>query len=119
MGKMLTLIYVIHMQSFGSQLWDVSLTIQALLTRDLTNEIGLVLARWHSFIKISQVRDNPSGDFKRMYRHMSKGSWTFSYQDQGLQLFDCIAEALKCCLLFSMMPPDSCVQWCGKGCVLE
>ncbi|XP_030959966.1 probable sulfate transporter 3.3 [Quercus lobata] len=30
-----------------------------------------------------------------MYRHMSKGSWTFSYQDQGLQLFDCIAEALK------------------------
>ncbi|KAK4588761.1 hypothetical protein RGQ29_019674 [Quercus rubra] len=96
----------IKMQSFGSQLWDASLTIQALLTSDLTNEIGPVLARGHDFIKISQVRDNPSGDFRRMYRHMSKGSWTFSDQDQGLQLSDCTAEALKCCLLFSMMPPE-------------
>nr|POE45990.1 beta-amyrin synthase [Quercus suber] len=60
----------------------------------------------HNFIKISQVKDNPSGDFRRMYRHMSKGSWTFSDQDHGLQLSDCTAEALKCGLLFSMMPPE-------------
>ncbi|KAL0012018.1 hypothetical protein SO802_007126 [Lithocarpus litseifolius] len=94
------------MHSFGSQLWDASLAIQALLASDLTSEIGPVLARGHNFIKISQVRDNPSGDFKRMYRHISKGSWTFSDQDHGLQLSDCTAEALKCCLLFSMMPPE-------------
>ena len=43
------------MQSFGSQLWDASLTIQALLASDLTNEIGPVLAKGHNFIKISQV----------------------------------------------------------------
>ncbi|KAK7829481.1 beta-amyrin synthase [Quercus suber] len=96
----------IKMQSFGSQLWDASLTIQALLASDLTNEIGPVLAKGHNFIKISQVKDNPSGDFRRMYRHISKGSWTFSDQDQGLQLSDCTAEALKCGLLFSMMPPE-------------
>ncbi|KAK4588771.1 hypothetical protein RGQ29_019684 [Quercus rubra] len=96
----------IKMQSFGSQLWDASLTIQALLASDLTNEIGPVLSRGNDFIKISQVRDNSSGDFRRMYRHMSKGSWTFSDQDQGLQLSDCTTEALKCCLLFSMMPPE-------------
>nr|XP_023928576.1 germanicol synthase-like [Quercus suber] len=41
-----------------------------------------------------------------MYRQISKGSWTFSDQDQGLQLSDCTAEALKCCLLYSMMPPE-------------
>ncbi|KAM3701140.1 hypothetical protein ACJW31_05G150400 [Castanea mollissima] len=96
----------IKMHSFGSQSWDASLTIQALLASDLTSEIGLVLARGHNFIKISQVRDNPSGDFRRMYRHISKGSWTFSDQDQGLQVSDCTAEALKCCLHFSMMPPE-------------
>ncbi|XP_075664223.1 beta-amyrin synthase-like isoform X1 [Castanea sativa] len=96
----------IKMHSFGSQSWDASLTIQALLASDLTSEIGPVLARGHNFIKISQVRDNPSGDFRRMYRHISKGSWTFSDQDQGLQVSDCTAEALKCCLHFSMMPPE-------------
>ncbi|KAL0012020.1 hypothetical protein SO802_007128 [Lithocarpus litseifolius] len=96
----------IKMLGFGSQLRDASLTIQALLASDLTSEIGPVLARGHNFIKISQVRDNPSGDFKRMYRHISKGSWAFSDEDHGLQLSDCTAKALKCCLLFSMMPPE-------------
>jgi len=43
------------MQSFGSQSWDASFTIQALLASDLTNEIGPILARGHNFIKISQV----------------------------------------------------------------
>ena len=30
-----------------------------------------------------KVKENPSGDFRSMYRHISKGSWTFSYQDHG------------------------------------
>uniref|UniRef100_A0A2N9G0E3 Squalene cyclase C-terminal domain-containing protein n=1 Tax=Fagus sylvatica TaxID=28930 RepID=A0A2N9G0E3_FAGSY len=85
----------IKMHSFGSQLWDTSLAIQAFLATDLTNEIGPTLARGHDFIKKSQVRDNPSGDFKGMHRHISKGSWTFSDQDHGLQVSDCTAEALK------------------------
>lgn len=42
-----------------------------------------------------QVRDNPSGNFSKMYRHISKGSWTFSMQDQGWQVSDCTAEGLK------------------------
>ncbi|XP_065631088.1 beta-amyrin synthase [Quercus suber] len=96
----------IKMHSFGSQLWDTSFTIQALLASDLINEIGPVLTRGHDFIKKSQVRDNPSGDFKRMYRHISKGSWTFSDQDHGLQVSDCTAHSLKCCLLFSTMPSE-------------
>ncbi|EEF48701.1 Cycloartenol synthase, putative [Ricinus communis] len=94
------------MQSFGSQQWDTGFAIQALLASNLTEEIGDVLKRGHDFIKKSQVKDNPSGDFKSMYRHISKGSWTFSDQDHGWQVSDCTAEGLKCCLLFSMMPSE-------------
>lgn len=41
------------------------------------------------------MSENPSGDFKAMYRHISKGSWTFSMHDQGWQVSDCTAEGLK------------------------
>jgi squalene cyclase len=34
-------------------------------------------------------------DFKAMYRHISKGAWTFSMQDHGWQVSDCTAEGLK------------------------
>ncbi|XP_038701425.1 beta-amyrin synthase-like [Tripterygium wilfordii] len=94
------------MQTSGSQVWDAGLAIQALLATNLTDEIGHMLTRGHDFLKKSQVRDNPSGDFKSMHRHISKGSWTFSDQDHGWQVSDCTAEALKCCLLFSTMPPE-------------
>jgi hypothetical protein len=46
-------------------------------------------------LKIVKVKDNPSRDFKSMYRHISKGSWTLSDQDQGWQVSDCTAEAFK------------------------
>ncbi|KAJ8760158.1 hypothetical protein K2173_011014 [Erythroxylum novogranatense] len=94
------------MQSFGSQLWDASLAVQALLACNLTDEITDVLKRAHDFIKKSQVKDNPSSDFRSMYRHISKGAWTFSDQDHGWQVSDCTAEALKCCLFFSKMPAE-------------
>nr|AAS83468.1 beta-armyrin synthase [Bupleurum kaoi] len=94
------------MQSFGSQEWDTGFGLQALLATDLTDELGPTLKRGREFVKASQVKDNPSGDFKSMYRHISKGSWTFSDQDHGWQVSDCTAEGLKCCLLFSMMSPE-------------
>ncbi|XP_052625153.1 shionone synthase [Lactuca sativa] len=94
------------MQTFGSQQWDASLAIQALLATDMTHEIGLTLKKGHNFIKASQVKDNPSGDFKSMYRHISRGSWTFSDQDHGWQVTDCTSEGLKCCLLLSLMPSE-------------
>ncbi|KAI9115817.1 hypothetical protein K1719_013486 [Acacia pycnantha] len=94
------------MQSFGSQTWDAGFTTQALLATGLIEELAPALARAHYFIKESQVKNNPSGDFKSMYRHISKGSWTFSDQDQGVPVSDCTAEALKCCLLLSKLPPE-------------
>ncbi|CAN1340500.1 Lupeol synthase [Linum perenne] len=78
----------------------------AIMSSNLCNEYGQTLRKAHDFIKASQVRENPSGDFKAMYRHISKGSWTFSAQDHGWQVSDCTAEGLKCALLFSQMPTD-------------
>ncbi|CAL9009509.1 unnamed protein product [Prunus brigantina] len=94
------------MQSFGSQMWDASFAIQALLAANLNDELGSVLKKGHNFLKKSQVRDNPSGDFLAHFRHISKGAWTFSDQDHGWQVSDCTAESLKCCLLLSMLPPQ-------------
>ncbi|KAK0597549.1 hypothetical protein LWI29_026403 [Acer saccharum] len=39
-----------------------------------------------------KINDNPSGDFESMFRHFSKGAWTFSDQDHGWQVSDCAAE---------------------------
>ncbi|CAM8877446.1 unnamed protein product [Rhodiola kirilowii] len=94
------------MAYFGTQLWDTALSIQALIVSNMADEIGGTLAKGHDFIKKSQVKDNPSGDFRTMHRHISKGAWTLSDQDHGWQVSDCTAEALKCCLLFSLMKPE-------------
>ncbi|KAJ8760087.1 hypothetical protein K2173_010943 [Erythroxylum novogranatense] len=93
-------------QSIGSQLWDATFVFQALLESDLGDDLKPTLRKAYDFIRNSQVLDNPSGDFKSMYRHMSKGSWTFSDRDQGWQVSDCTAEALKCVLLATMLSPQ-------------
>nr|XP_048333124.1 lupeol synthase-like isoform X2 [Ziziphus jujuba var. spinosa] len=92
-------------QSFGSQTWDASLSVQALLAANISNEIGPILKKAHEFLKMSQVRVNPSGDYLAHFRHTSKGAWTFSDRDHGWQVSDCTAEALKCCLMFKTMSP--------------
>ncbi|KAK7350341.1 hypothetical protein VNO77_08857 [Canavalia gladiata] len=94
------------MQSFGSQSWDAGFAIQALFATDLIDEIAPTLLKGYNFLKKSQVKDNPSGDFRKMFRHTTKGSWTFSDQDNGWQVSDCTAHGLKCCLLLSMLPSD-------------
>ncbi|KAL3624985.1 myb-like DNA-binding protein bas1 [Castilleja foliolosa] len=85
---------------------ESSFAIQALLAINLTDEHGDTLKKGHDYIKNSQVKDDPPGDFRSMYRHISKGAWTFSDQDHGWQVSDCTAEGLKCCLLLSVMPPE-------------
>ncbi|KVH89383.1 Prenyltransferase/squalene oxidase [Cynara cardunculus var. scolymus] len=71
------------MQSFGSQLWDCTLATQAIIASDMVEEYGDSLKKAHFHIKESQVKQNPAGDFTKMCRQFTKGSWTFSDQDQG------------------------------------
>ena len=39
--------------------------------------------------------ENRSGDFKSMFHHISKGSWTFADRDHALQVSDDTAECMK------------------------
>ncbi|XP_022729859.1 lupeol synthase-like [Durio zibethinus] len=96
----------LKMQTFGCQMWDAAFAIQAIMSGNLSDEYGPTLRKAHDFVKASQVRENPSGNFSAMYRHISKGAWTFSTQDHGWQVSDCTAEGLKCALLFSQMSND-------------
>ncbi|OWM86877.1 hypothetical protein CDL15_Pgr015913 [Punica granatum] len=96
----------LKMQTFGCQMWDEGFAIQAIMSSNLSEEYGPTLRKAHDFVKASQVQDNPSGDFEAMYRHTSKGAWTFSMQDHGWQVSDCTSEGLKTALLFSQMPPE-------------
>ncbi|RHN51006.1 putative lupeol synthase [Medicago truncatula] len=89
---------------FGSQSWDAAFAIQAIVGCNVSEDYGPTLKKAHHFLKSSQVVENPSGDFRAMYRHISKGAWTFSIQDEGWQVSDCTAEALKATLLLSQMP---------------
>ncbi|PWA38718.1 lupeol synthase [Artemisia annua] len=96
----------LKIQSFGSQMWDAAFAIQAILSSNLAEEYGHVLKKAHDFVKSSQVRNNPPGDYSKMYRHTSKGAWTFSMQDNGLQVSDCTAEGLKVALMYSQISPE-------------
>ena len=82
------------MQSFGSQTWDCSFTVQALLTGNINEEIAPILKKSHDFLKMSQVREDLPDHLKH-FRYISKGAWTFSDRDHGWQVSDCTAEALK------------------------
>jgi squalene/oxidosqualene cyclase-like protein len=72
----------------------------------MVEEYGDSLKKAHFYIKESQIKQNPSGDFSKMCRQFTKGSWTFSDQDQGWVVSDCTAESLKCLLMLSQMPTE-------------
>lgn len=91
----------------GSQLWDVTFAVQAILATDLVDECGSTLKKAFSFLKNTQVREDCSGDLNYWYRHISKGGWPFSTADNGWPVLDCTAEGLKAAILLSQLPADS------------
>ncbi|CAM8982019.1 unnamed protein product [Rhodiola kirilowii] len=82
----------------GSQLWDTSFSVQAILSTNMCDEYGLMLKKAHNFIKNTQVRKNTLGDLDQWYRHISKGGWTFSTPDNSWIVSDCTAEGLQAAL---------------------
>ncbi|WJZ96779.1 hypothetical protein VitviT2T_015430 [Vitis vinifera] len=62
-------------QSFGSQLWDTSFCIQAILESGMVEEYGTTLKKGHDFVKLSQCQENPSGDYR------SRQIWEFDPED--------------------------------------
>ncbi|KAK3121299.1 hypothetical protein QOZ80_8BG0650330 [Eleusine coracana subsp. coracana] len=90
----------------AGQLWDVAFAVRAILACNIADEYGSTLKKAHDFIKASQIMDNPSGNFSRKFRHVSKGGWAFQVADQGWQVSDCTAEALKALLMLSKFSTD-------------
>ncbi|OMP07288.1 Prenyltransferase/squalene oxidase [Corchorus olitorius] len=88
----------------GSQLWDTSFAVQAIISTGLADECGPTLRKAHDFIKHSQVLDDCPGDLNFWYRHISKGAWPFSTADHGWPISDCTSEGLKAVLLLSTLP---------------
>ncbi|CAI9264192.1 unnamed protein product [Lactuca saligna] len=93
-------------RSFGGQIWNCTFVTKAIIGSNMVEEYGETLKKAHFFLKESQVKNNPSGDFSKMFRQFSKGSWTFTNQDDGWPVSDCTAEALKCLLILSQMPVE-------------
>ncbi|CAL5038667.1 unnamed protein product [Urochloa decumbens] len=89
----------------GCPAWETAFIVQAYCSTDLVNEFGPTLRKAHEFIKSSQIRENHP-DYEAYYRHSSKGSWTLSTADNGWNVSDCTAEALKALLLLSKISPD-------------
>ncbi|WJX26112.1 rRNA-processing protein las1 [Trifolium repens] len=88
----------------GSQCWDVVLSVQAILATKLDDEYGSMLKKANNFIQCSQVTMNRSGNTSCWYRHISKGGWNFSTQENGWPVSDCTAEGLKAAILLSNLP---------------
>ncbi|XP_048536281.1 cycloartenol synthase-like isoform X1 [Triticum urartu] len=89
----------------GSQLWDTTFTVEAILATELTEEFCPTLKLAHGYIKNSQVLHDCHGDLSVWYRHISKGAWTFSTADQVWPVSDCTALGLKASLLLSKISP--------------
>ncbi|KAG6625549.1 lupeol synthase-like isoform X1 [Carya illinoinensis] len=96
----------LKLQSLGCQTWSAVFAIQAILHCNLNEECAPTLRKAYDFMKASQVQENPPGDFKDMYRHITKGSWTLATQDYGWQVSDVTAEGLKATLMLSQLPAD-------------
>ncbi|KAM7275620.1 hypothetical protein ACFE04_017486 [Oxalis oulophora] len=90
----------------GSQLWDTSFAVQAIISTNLVDAYGSTLKKAHAFIRNSQVSEDCPGDLSYWYRHISKGAWPFSTADHGWPISDCTAEGLKAALSLSKIPAD-------------
>ncbi|XP_046553648.1 LOW QUALITY PROTEIN: lanosterol synthase-like [Haliotis rubra] len=80
----------------GSQLWDASFAVQAILEMGAADmkEFHPCLKNVHDFLRETQIPDNPP-DYRKYYRQTNKGGFPFSTLDCGWIVSDCTAEGLK------------------------
>ncbi|KAH6575441.1 hypothetical protein BASA60_005028 [Batrachochytrium salamandrivorans] len=80
----------------GSQLWDTAFAVQSILESNLGQEPEFhdMISRAYAFVDDMQIKRNAE-NHERCYRHISKGAWPFSTQEQSYTVSDCTAEGLK------------------------
>ncbi|KAI9337932.1 terpenoid cyclases/protein prenyltransferase alpha-alpha toroid [Obelidium mucronatum] len=95
----------------GSQLWDTSFAVQAMVETGLAEEpeFKKSLLKAYEFLDVTQIRQDPIVDYRISHRHISKGAWPFSTRHQSYTVSDCTAEGLKGALLLQKkvsFPPE-------------
>ncbi|KAI7837939.1 hypothetical protein COHA_008245 [Chlorella ohadii] len=90
----------------GSQLWDTSFAVQAIISTGLGSEFAGCLKRAHDYVEQSQVIEEAQAPLSEYYRHISKGAWPFSSRDHGWPISDCSSEGLKAALALAQMDPN-------------
>ncbi len=95
----------------GSQCWDTSFAVQAVIEAGLADEFPELCARTYAYLERTQILSTPTSaasaalGFERRemrrkyYRHVSFGGWPFSTSAHGWPISDCTAEGLKAILL--------------------
>lgn len=84
----------------GSQLWDTTFALQAILEGGLGKHFPEVCEKAYGYIDRTQVQEElPVEDRNKFFRHESKGGWPFSTRDHGWPISDCTAEGLSSVLM--------------------
>jgi cycloartenol synthase len=91
----------------GSQLWDTSFAVQAVIDADLTAFGADCLRKAHAYIEAAQVVQEADAPLDRHYRHISKGAWPFSSRDHGWPISDCSSEGLKAAVALALLDAAS------------
>ncbi|KAG8132448.1 hypothetical protein E2320_010302 [Naja naja] len=93
-----------HVSRIYDYLWltDEGMIMKAGVYND--PEYNTCLKKAHSFLKCSQIVDNPP-NYQRYYRQMNKGGFPFSNRDNSWIVSDCTAEAMKALMLLEEQCP--------------
>ena len=85
----------LKMQGYnGSQCWDTSFAIQAIVEGGLAVKFPDCARKIYSYLDRTQIASDED-DRELYYRHVSKGGWPFSTAAHGWPISDCTAEGLK------------------------
>jgi squalene/oxidosqualene cyclase-like protein len=92
----------------STALWDTAFSVQSLFATRFENDYEKALRKAYDYIKNNQViEDVPQ--YKKYYRHPSRGGWPFSDREHGWPITDCTSEGYKAEQLirgtFSMSDP--------------
>jgi cycloartenol synthase len=78
----------------GSQCWDTSFAIQAIVEGDLAKYFPECSRLIYKYLDRTQIATDEV-DREYWYRHVSKGGWPFSTAAHGWPISDCTSEGLK------------------------
>lgn len=78
----------------GSQLWDTTFALQALLESDVAKDYSETIKKGYNYLDYSQIKEEVK-EMKKFPRNKSVGGWPFSTIEHGWPITDCSSEGMK------------------------